>query len=115
MPAAVPAHYHDDDGGDARRPSAGAGRRHGRGAAAAARHLDRRGPALFPDADSLHDAGRLPLPRPVPAALAEDSRASPAAADAGPPGSLMRTAARLLLTASAFLFAACAVGPNYKR
>ena len=45
------------------------GTRHRRRAAPAARHRDRRRPDLQPDADALHDAGRLPLPRPVAAPL----------------------------------------------
>ena len=63
VPAALPADHDDDDGGAARRPAAGDRLRHGRGAAPAARHRDRRRPDLQPDADAVHDAGRLSLSR----------------------------------------------------
>src|SRR5207244_986671 len=53
-----------DDGGAARRAAAGAGHRHGVGAAPAARHRDRRRVDLQPNAHALHDARRVPLPRP---------------------------------------------------
>ena len=42
------------------------GTRHRLGAAPPARHRDRRRPDRQPAADALHDAGRLPVPRPLP-------------------------------------------------
>ena len=66
VPAALPPDHDDDDGGDAGRAAARARRRRRRGDAPAARHRDRRRPAREPDADALHDAGRLSLPRPLP-------------------------------------------------
>ena len=59
--AAVPADHDDDDGGAARRRCRWRLARHGVGAAAAARHHDRRRPARQPGADALHDAGDLPV------------------------------------------------------
>ena len=47
-------------------------------AAPAARHRDRRRADLQPDADALHDAGRLPVSRPLPAALGAPARRAPA-------------------------------------
>src|SRR5207253_4381039 len=71
----------DDPGGDARGAAAGGRLRRGRRAAPAARHLDRRRAPGQPDADALHDAGDLPLSRPVPAmgAAPPPRRRAPAA------------------------------------
>ena len=55
------------------------GRRHGVGIAAAAGHHDRRRPDRQPDADALHDAGDLPVSRPV-AAVGGAGDAAPSAA-----------------------------------
>ena len=57
MPRTVPADHDDDAGGAARRGAAGAGIRHRRGTAPAARHLDHRRPDRLAGADALHDAG----------------------------------------------------------
>ena len=89
---------------------------HRRGAAPSARHRDRRRPDLQPDAHALHDARRLPLSRPVPAALGERSAALTGAAlcrwrerrDRG-------RAVRFAIVAWPSSCAACAVGPDYKR
>ena len=59
--AALSPDHHDDAGGDARRLAAGARRRGRFGAAPPAGHRHRRRPDLQPDADALHDAGRVPL------------------------------------------------------
>ncbi len=63
VPAALPADHDDDAGGAVRRHPARARIGHGLGAAAAARHCDRRRPAGQPAADALHDARHLPLVR----------------------------------------------------
>ena len=61
--AAALSSDHDDDGrGDARRRAAGDRVRRGFGVAPAARHRDRRRAAREPDADAVHDPGRLSVP-----------------------------------------------------
>src|SRR5207249_2664256 len=62
-----PADHDDDHGGGAGRGAVGDRLWRGGRAAAAARHLDRRRALGQPGADPLHDAGHLPLPRPLPA------------------------------------------------
>ena len=61
---AVPPDPDDDDGGVVRRSTAGFGLGDRIGAAAAARHCDRRRADLQPDADAVHDPGHLPRVRP---------------------------------------------------
>src|SRR5439155_18139912 len=126
VPAAVPADHDDDDGGAAGGAAASAGDGSGVGAAAAARHHHRGGADREPDADALHDTGRLPLSRP-PATLV------PAARDRGQPAGRVRHGAgrreavmhrrdrglavcRLALVAATLaLVTGCVVGPNYMR
>ena len=59
--AALSPDHHDDAGGDARRLAAGARYWRRFGAAPPARNRHRRRPDLQPDADALHDAGRVSL------------------------------------------------------
>ena len=79
LPAALPADHDDHHGGAAGRAAAGAG--HGRRlrAAPAAGHRHRRRPDRQPDADALHHAGGLPLPRPRPALVRRQRGARPRA------------------------------------
>ncbi|CCD01756.1 membrane protein of unknown function (plasmid) [Azospirillum baldaniorum] len=69
LPAALPPDHDDHGRGPAGRPAAGArlGRRGG--AAPAIGHRHRRRSGRQPDADPLHDAGHLPVPRPLPAVV----------------------------------------------
>ena len=63
QPAPLPPHHDDHDGGAARRLAARARLGNRIGAAAPARHRDRRRPAGEPGVDALHNPGDLPLVR----------------------------------------------------
>src|SRR5512145_3345014 len=65
MPASVPANHDDDDGGAPCRRAADARSWHRIGASSAARLRDGWRSDLQPGADTLHDAGRLLVPRSV--------------------------------------------------
>src|SRR5205823_5954718 len=111
----------DDYGGHARRFAARDRRGHGRRAAAAARHRDRRGIALFADVDPLYDAGCLSLSRPAAAAVEGFPASTLPRARAG--GSARMTsssrqpgrATAAALAGIGLLAAGCAVGPRYQR
>src|SRR6267154_1499821 len=62
MPAAVPAHHDDDDGGAVGRASAGAAKRDRLGDATSAGYRDCGGAVVLAVSDALHDAGNLSLP-----------------------------------------------------
>src|ERR1700693_6335088 len=106
MHPAVPSHHDDDDGGSARRTSPRHRARDRRGAAAASGNLDRRRSSLQPDAHALHDARRLSLSRPVPAALVGVPQRALAPSRAGRRKSM--TARRAFL----FLFATLTAAAN---
>src|SRR5262249_57150755 len=65
LPAAVSPHHHDHHGGHVGRPAAGPRCGHGRRATPAAGHHHCRWADLQPDADVVHHAGRLLVPRPL--------------------------------------------------
>ena len=124
LPAALPPDHDDDDGGDAGRAAAGARRRRRRRDAPPARHRDRRRPALQPGADAVHDAGRLPLSRPVPpvgavAARASATRQAPRRCATPIEGRssrhMRRAAAATLARPRRLALAGCMVGPDYVR
>src|SRR5262249_15745232 len=114
MSLAVSTDYDDDDGGFARLATTRDRGRHRRGASPAARNLDRRRPHLFADVDALHDAGRLSLPRPLPALVAASA---PGTSPIRQARSGERVVKRRELAFAAVLLGltGCAVGPNYKR
>ena len=74
LPAALPADHDDDDGGAAWRVAAGDRLRHRVRAAPAAGHRHRRRAVVQPDADALHDAGRLSVSRSRPAVVGPPPR-----------------------------------------
>jgi hypothetical protein len=77
LPAALPADPDDDSGGHARGRAARARTRHRLGAAATAGLCDGRRACVQPGADVVHNAGRLPVPRPLPAMAQWQDRHAP--------------------------------------
>src|SRR5207245_6646864 len=123
--AALPADHDDNDGRPPGRAAPGPRAWHRVGAAPAARDRHRGWAHREPGADALHDAGRIPLPRPPTAVVGARARRTRVAARArhgGCAGAVRRRTVRgrlggplALASALLVLVSACTVGPDYLR
>src|SRR5207244_6750922 len=115
VPPAPAPHTHDPNGGDVRSAAARNRLRRGRGAAPPARHRRAGRPPPQPGVDSLHDAGDVPVSRPLPAV----GQVAPAPLPEPAGGSRMRRALRcipaLLALGAAGGCGYLPIGPTYHR